>query len=92
MSYARHDPNSMRRQSKLARKNEQAEQKKAAKLELRRQKEDELKRLKNLKKAEILEPNPSPNPNPNPNRNPNPNPNRPAGIAARSSIHDVAFG
>ena len=53
--HPRHDPSSVRRQAQLSRGREREEAKKARKAEARAQKEAELKRLKNLKKQEILE-------------------------------------
>ena len=55
VSHPRHDKNSIRRQAQLSRKKEAEDARKARKEEARAQKEAELKRLKNLKKREILD-------------------------------------
>ena len=55
MTHPRHDPNSVRRQAALGRKAAAEEQRKARKAEAKAQKEAELRRLKNLKKQEILD-------------------------------------
>lgn len=54
-SHPRHDATSVRRQAELTRGKEREAAKKARKAEAKAQKEAELKRLKSLKKNEILE-------------------------------------